>query len=434
MAIDKEIKDYIDSLIKNLQVDTLAVGSYDEKAQIGSRAQGSQVAKNTLISGINNQAKADHSAAIGSNNEVGDQANSAIALGEGSIAGSKYQLVQGKYNDPDYNNVYAQIVGGGEAPDLRKNIYTLDWEGNAEFAGTVKVNGDEVVSKQYLTKNIPIKLYPYNNKNNNINICINDLEAYTIYKADISGEFNRIKFYVKNDQGREIEFLSTDSMINKYNMFVAAKTDDIAVLHIGATVYELNLHTGKLTVSTDTSYSVSGGGSAEVNPSDLIDDDTIDKNKTWSSLKLSEITDELSEALDKTYNGAELYIDKDCCNLDGAAFLIFYKDGKEIDRISLPAGMMIVEDDIELWNTVEDKIPMPLDDLLNIATGEIGQVLAIKEIYEDERHVPQIKTEWVNKDDVEVHIITREEIEELVNMFPIVEVDPSIPKFEPDEE
>ena len=422
MAIDKEIKDYIDSLIKNLQVDTLAVGSYDEKAQIGSRAQGSQVAKNTLISGINNQAKADHSAAIGSNNEVGDQANSAIALGEGSIAGSKYQLVQGKYNDPDYNNVYAHIVGGGEAPDLRKNIYTLDWEGNAEFAGTVKVNGDEVVSKQYLTKNIPIKLYPYNNKNNNINICINDLEAYTIYKADISGEFNRIKFYVKNDQGREIEFLSTDSMINKYNMFVAAKTDDIAVLHIGATVYELNLHTGKLTVSTDTSYSVSGGGSAEVNPSDLIDDYSIEDYKTWSSFKISGITDKLSEALDKTYDGVELYIDEDC-DIKDSSYLIFYNNGKEIDRLSLPACMHIKPEDMELWGSVEDKISVPLDDKNMVIIGEVGQVLAIKEIYEDERRVPQIKTEWVNKDDVEVHIITREEIEELKSLFPIVEPD-----------
>lgn len=47
------------------------------------------------------------------------------------------QHVQGKYNEPDTQNKYAHIVGGGTSDTNRKNIHTLDWEGNAAFAGDV---------------------------------------------------------------------------------------------------------------------------------------------------------------------------------------------------------------------------------------------------------------------------------------------------------
>ena len=47
--------------------------------------------------------------------------------------------VQGKYNVEDTENKYAHIVGGGEYGNP-KNIHTLDWEGNSEFAGDVKAN------------------------------------------------------------------------------------------------------------------------------------------------------------------------------------------------------------------------------------------------------------------------------------------------------
>jgi hypothetical protein len=48
--------------------------------------------------------------------------------------------VQGRFNVVDANGSsgdYAHIVGGGTADNDRKNIYTLDWQGNAVFAGNV---------------------------------------------------------------------------------------------------------------------------------------------------------------------------------------------------------------------------------------------------------------------------------------------------------
>lgn len=44
--------------------------------------------------------------------------------------------VQGKYSYVDKS--YAHIVGGGTSDSNRKNIHTLDWDGNAEYLGDVK--------------------------------------------------------------------------------------------------------------------------------------------------------------------------------------------------------------------------------------------------------------------------------------------------------
>jgi hypothetical protein len=64
--------------------------------------------------------------------------------GYNTLASSDYQHVQGKYNLEDTENKYAHIVGNG-AGGLsleRSNAHTLDWDGNAWYAGSVEaVNG-----------------------------------------------------------------------------------------------------------------------------------------------------------------------------------------------------------------------------------------------------------------------------------------------------
>ncbi|MBP3479249.1 MAG: hypothetical protein J6K03_07185 [Oscillospiraceae bacterium] len=62
----------------------------------------------------------------------------ASAEGQGTKAASSYQHVQGKFNKVDSTDQYAHIVGGGSSDTDRKNIHTLDWSGNAMFAGTVE--------------------------------------------------------------------------------------------------------------------------------------------------------------------------------------------------------------------------------------------------------------------------------------------------------
>ena len=59
--------------------------------------------------------------------------------GQGTITGSSLQYAHGKYNIEDTNSEFAEIVGNGTSASARSNAYTLDWEGNAWFAGEVKV-------------------------------------------------------------------------------------------------------------------------------------------------------------------------------------------------------------------------------------------------------------------------------------------------------
>ena len=61
------------------------------------------------------------------------------AEGNYTIASSDYQHAQGKYNIDDTDDVYAHIVGNGSSNSNRSNAHTLDWSGNAWFAGDVYV-------------------------------------------------------------------------------------------------------------------------------------------------------------------------------------------------------------------------------------------------------------------------------------------------------
>ena len=61
--------------------------------------------------------------------------------GQGSVAFGNFQHVQGKYNIVDFSNKYSHIVGNGSSHSARSNAHTLDWNGNAWFAGDVYVKG-----------------------------------------------------------------------------------------------------------------------------------------------------------------------------------------------------------------------------------------------------------------------------------------------------
>ena len=61
--------------------------------------------------------------------------------GRGTAAGSAYQHIEGKYNIIDTESIYQHIVGNGTENIRRHNSHTLDWQGNAVFAGTVSNSG-----------------------------------------------------------------------------------------------------------------------------------------------------------------------------------------------------------------------------------------------------------------------------------------------------
>ena len=72
--------------------------------------------------------------------------------GLSTIASGMDQHVQGKYNIEDNSNIYAHIVGNGNSENTRSNAHTLDWDGNAWFAGDVLVGGSSQTSGDKLMK------------------------------------------------------------------------------------------------------------------------------------------------------------------------------------------------------------------------------------------------------------------------------------------
>ena len=74
-------------------------------------------------------------------------------------ANSKSQHVQGEYNILDTENVserstYAHIVGNGTGTSARSNAHTLDWSGNAWFAGDVYVGSTSGTNKDEGSKKL----------------------------------------------------------------------------------------------------------------------------------------------------------------------------------------------------------------------------------------------------------------------------------------
>ena len=84
----------------------------------------------------------------------------AHAEGKYTYASSAYQHTQGKFNISDNQGVYAHIVGNGTSNNDRSNAHTLDWSGNAWYAGSVSagttaapaavVNDNDLTTKAYV--------------------------------------------------------------------------------------------------------------------------------------------------------------------------------------------------------------------------------------------------------------------------------------------
>lgn len=68
-----------------------------------------------------------------------------VAMNYGTDASSDRQTVLGAYNKPDVIGKYALIVGNGTAGNARSNAHTLDWQGNAVYAGDLAVLGNYIV-------------------------------------------------------------------------------------------------------------------------------------------------------------------------------------------------------------------------------------------------------------------------------------------------
>ena len=81
----------------------------------------------TVASGIGSHAEGFSTTASGTYSH---------AEGSSTIAAGEKQHVEGRFNVKDTANKYAHIIGGGTS-STPKNIHTVDWDGNAYYAGTI---------------------------------------------------------------------------------------------------------------------------------------------------------------------------------------------------------------------------------------------------------------------------------------------------------
>lgn len=112
--------------------------------------------KNSHSEGYGTTASGESSHAEGSSTVASGSVSH--AEGEGTFAAG-HQHVEGKYNEKDIVNKYAHIVGNGTSDTKRSNAHTLDWDGNAWFAGKISVGTITNVPTPFYANDLVTKKY-----------------------------------------------------------------------------------------------------------------------------------------------------------------------------------------------------------------------------------------------------------------------------------
>lgn len=147
--IKTAVNETIDTMPSNL-VNGKAKGSirsiyaYDETGKLlGEYAQA--FGENTIASGIHSHAEGNITTASG---------DCSHAEGLYTIASGENQHVQGKYNISDTTS--AHIIGNGSSISNKSNAHTLDWQGNAWFAGDVYTGSTSGTNKDDGSVKLPV--------------------------------------------------------------------------------------------------------------------------------------------------------------------------------------------------------------------------------------------------------------------------------------
>lgn len=147
--IKTAVNETIDTMPSNLvngqaEGSIRSIGAYDETGKLlGKNAQA--FGKSTTASGIAAHAEGYGTTASG---------NYSHAEGVHATAQGENQHVQGKYNIADTIN--AHIVGNGSDSSNRSNAHTLDWSGNAWFAGDVYTGSTSGTNKDDGSVKLPV--------------------------------------------------------------------------------------------------------------------------------------------------------------------------------------------------------------------------------------------------------------------------------------
>lgn len=128
---NRAIGDY--SHAEGTEVTAIGYASHAEGLVTRTEGEASHAeGKDTRALGYYSHAEGEHTRAKG---------NYSHAEGCYTVATGENQHVQGRHNIEDTENNYAHIVGNGEFGQPPSNAHTLDWNGNAWFAGDVYIGG-----------------------------------------------------------------------------------------------------------------------------------------------------------------------------------------------------------------------------------------------------------------------------------------------------
>ena len=165
-------KTQVDTKIAEAQLDggEVDLSGYATKSYVQEQIDGLDL--EVTVDGIG-KAGTGRGAETFNHNSSFDSENAAYGIyshaeGYHTSATGDFQHVQGKYNIEDTSNKYAHIVGNGDS-SARKNAHTLDWHGNAWFAGKVYVGGtsmDDAVELGVNTGSVDLTNY-YNKEETN---------------------------------------------------------------------------------------------------------------------------------------------------------------------------------------------------------------------------------------------------------------------------
>lgn len=112
------------------KADPVFVGSFSQ-----NRKEGTVIGYSSHAEGIDTTASGESSHSEGNNTTASGFYSH--AEGNNTIASGNSSHVQGKFNIEDSSGTYTHIVGNG-SNRARSNAHTIDWSGNAWFAGTVE--------------------------------------------------------------------------------------------------------------------------------------------------------------------------------------------------------------------------------------------------------------------------------------------------------
>lgn len=132
-----------------------AEGSETIASRFGTHAEGARTVASGHIShaeGFATEASGYYSHAEGMGTVASEYASH--AEGHNTLASSNDQHVQGRYNIEDTDDTYAHIVGNGSST-TRSNAHTLDWDGNAWFAGAIEaknISNPNLLDNWYFAK------------------------------------------------------------------------------------------------------------------------------------------------------------------------------------------------------------------------------------------------------------------------------------------